>query len=207
MKRITAGLFAAFLAWAQPALAAKERVLSFDSVIRVGLDGGVTVTEIVTVVALGMKIKRGLIRELPLSADGVEVLEVLKNGEPEPWFTKMGPRSIRIYMGQEDVFLEHGEYTYSLTYREGDQIHSFPDHDELYWNVTGDGWGFAIERVSATVILPRGATILDREAYIGFTGEWEDLWTSHEDSRGNTVFRTTGALAARQGLTIAVSWR
>lgn len=215
--RSLAGIVVLLLAFMSsvPAQAQEERILSFDSVIRVDLDGDVTVTEEVTVVALGQDIKRGIYRELPLPAAGqdndvtagIEVLEVLRNGEPEPWFTESGPNSIRIYMGQKDVFLEPGEYTYSLTYREAGQIRSFPDYDELYWNVTGNGWEFTIEKASATVILPRGAAVLNGTAYTGFAGERGDAWQRHEDSLGNTVFRTTGKLASGQGLTIAVSWR
>jgi hypothetical protein len=161
LARIVA-FFLAFLL-SVPSHAAEERILSFDSVIRVDPDGGVTVTEEITVVALGREIRRGIYRELPLPATGIKVLAVLKNGEPEPWFTESGPNSIRIYMGQKDVFLEHGDYTYSLTYREAGQISSFSDYDKLYWNVTGNGWGFTIEQASATVILPRGGKLAPRQ--------------------------------------------
>ena len=50
--------------------------------------------------------------------------------------------------------LPHGEHTYELVYRTDRQMGYFADHDELYWNVTGNGWDFPIDRVTARVELP-----------------------------------------------------
>lgn len=38
------------------------------------------------------------------------------------------------------------EYGYALRYRTSRLIGYFENHDELYWNVTGLGWSFTIER-------------------------------------------------------------
>ena len=48
----------------------------------------------------------------------------------------------------------------------------FADHDELYWNVTGNGWGFPIDRASARVVLPADVPPADvrMEAYTGAAG-------------------------------------
>ena len=39
-----------------------------------------------------------------------------------------------------------------ITYTTGRQIRYFDDHDELYWNVTGNFWQFPILKASAIVI-------------------------------------------------------
>ena len=59
------------------------------------------------------------------------------------------------------VFLKPSRYTYSLTYRTNRQIGFFERFDELYWNVTGNGWRFPIERAAAVVELPTGATVIE----------------------------------------------
>ena len=46
------------------------------------------------------------------------------------------------------------------------QLGFFDDFDELYWNVTGNGWEFVIEKVEALVVLPPGADVLKSAAYI-----------------------------------------
>ena len=42
----------------------------------------------------------------------------------------------------------------------------FPDHDELYWNVTGNEWAAPIETASARILLPGGDGLKAR----AFTG-------------------------------------
>ena len=82
-----------------------------------------------------------------------------------------------------------------------------PHYDELYWNVTGNGWTFPIEATTAVVRLPPGARILQHEAYTGYQGE---------NGRDFKVFSATGneyrAVATRnfapgEGMTVAVAWQ
>ena len=42
-----------------------------------------------------------------------------------------------------------------ITYRVANGLRFYPDHDEFYWNVTGNQWQVPIERVEARVALPR----------------------------------------------------
>ena len=210
--------FAAFLLVAIMSFApawAQERIYSFDSVIRVNEDASLTVTETIAVEARGQEIKRGIYRDFPTvypQPDGsrqearFEIVEVLRDGAPEPWFTKGDLDGIRVYFGREDVFLEPGRHVYKLTYRTTRQLRFFEDHDELYWNVNGNGWRFPADKVNATVLLPSGARMLDRTAYSGYIGEARDDWRAGEDAEGNPTFETTMAFPARMGLTIVVSF-
>ena len=45
-------------------------------------------------------------------------------------------------------------HVYTLIYTTTRQIGFFKDHGELFWNVTGNGWGFVIQNASATVHSP-----------------------------------------------------
>ena len=49
--------------------------------------------------------------------------------------------------------LANGEHIYTITYTTSRQLGFFRDHDELFWNATGNGWAFLIEHASATVRL------------------------------------------------------
>jgi uncharacterized membrane protein YgcG len=93
-----------------------------------------------------------------------------------------------------------------LTYRTDRQLGFFKEHDELYWNVTGNGWEFPLDRVTATVALPSGAAVLSAEAYTGMSGEKGTDFEASSDYRGRAVFRTTRTLNPQEGLTIVVSW-
>lgn len=167
-----AALLFAFVASA-PAHAAAERILDFDSRIEVGADGVLTVTETIRVTAFGLSIKRGIYRDFPTVYSrpdggthgvGFTVLEVLRDGEPEIWFQKPYGNMQRVYIGRKDVLLRPGDYTYRITYRTTRQIGFFDEHDELYWNVTGNSWALPIRDVRATVTLPEGAEVTRREA-------------------------------------------
>jgi hypothetical protein len=140
---------------------AAERIIDYRSDIAVDRDGWLTVTETIAVVAAGESIKRGIYRDFPTSYPGplwtrvlvpFEVLRVERDGQPEPYHTESLENGTRIYIGQEDVEIEHGPHTYRLTYRTGEQLGFFPDHDQLYWNVTGNGWAFPIDCATANVV-------------------------------------------------------
>ncbi len=207
-------LFLALLSFA-PARAQEERILNFDSRIEVGADGALTVTETIRVFARGDRIKRGIYRDFPTiyrwpngrrHSVGFTVLEVLRDGEPEPWFQKPQGNMQRVYIGRKNVQLRSGEYTYRITYRTTRQIGFFDGHDELYWNVTGNSWEFPIRDVRATVILPDGASVTRREAYTGAFGKRGRHWQLVPDEEAGSAFENTRELAPGEGFTIVVAW-
>lgn len=195
--------------------AQSERILEFNSRMQVQQDGSMTVTEEIRVVCARQQIKRGIYRDFPTKYKdrygnkvkvGFEVLEVLRDGFSEPYHFKELSNGKRVYIGKKEVLLKPGIYTYSITYKTDRQLGFFADFDELYWNVTGNGWGFVIEKVEALVELPPGADILKSAAYTGRFGEKGKDFTTDYDQYGNIIFTTTRKLMPKEGLTIAVAW-
>src|SRR5690606_25521415 len=88
---------------------------------------------------------------------GLDVQSVTRDGNSEPYAIERSSGVLRIRIGNANVFLPHGVHTYRIAYETTRQIRYFEDHDELYWNVTGNGWDFPILRASAEVRLPSGA--------------------------------------------------
>jgi uncharacterized membrane protein YgcG len=211
---ILLGLLLAIAA-AGSALAQQEEILSFDSRIEIGADGTLTVTESITVRATGRAIKRGIYRDFPTvyrwpdgrrHGVGFVVLKVLRDGRSEPWFQKRQGDMQRVYIGDKKRLLDPGRYSYTLTYRTDRQIGFFENHDELYWNVTGNEWKFPIRHASAAVILPAGAEPIETAAYTGGRGARGTAWTVGPDGLGDLRFTATRRLAAGEGLTIVVAW-
>jgi uncharacterized membrane protein YgcG len=196
---------------------AAERISSFHADIDVYPDGSMNVTETISVWAEGQAIKRGIYRDLPTiykDSFGGRVnvaytqIAVLRDGRAEPHHQTALSNGIRIYIGDKDRFLKKGAYTYTLSYRTERQLGFFDDHDELYWNVTGNGWRFPIESAGATVRLPSsvaGASVR-LEAYTGAAGAKGQDFEATLDAEASAQFRTTRALAGGEGLTIVVSW-
>lgn len=200
-----------WLAASFPAAGA-ELIRSYHSDIHLAADGELTVAETITVNAEGRDIRRGIFRDFPLTMEdeegrtvrvGFDVLSVTRNGQAEDWHTESITGGIRIYTGSEDVFLEEGEHTYVITYRTDRQIRYFDDHDELYWNVTGNGWMFRIEQASARVTFPEGAQVTEMVAYTGPLGA-ADTNAEMRASANTAVFSTTRPLAPNEGLTVVV---
>ena len=211
---IILGALAFFLS---PAAAAQqnERILLFDSHIRIQTDGSMTVTETIQVYAAGRQIKRGIYRDFPTRYTdrfgntvrvGFQVLSVRRNGRPEAFHQKKVSNGIRVYMGQKNQRVGTGEHAYTITYRTDRQLGYFDEFDELYWNVTGNGWSFPMGQVQAVVELPGSAEALEVSAYTGPTGARGQDFTVSRDDSGRIHFAVTRPLRPREGLTVAVSW-
>ena len=195
---------------------AAERITRFHADIEVLADGSMTVVETIAVRAEGREIKRGIYRDFPTVYRGVlgrrtvgfEVLGVERDARPEPWFTQALSNGVRVYIGDADRMLDPGDYVYTIAYRTDRQLGFFDAHDELYWNVTGNGWAFPIERASADVRLPDSVppAEIGVEAYTGPAGAREARYTAAVDAGGTARVESTAALAPGEGLTLVVTW-
>jgi hypothetical protein len=192
-----------------------ERILSFNSHIIIQPDASLLVTETIRVRAEGQEIKRGIYRDFPqlyrgrwglTQRTGFDVTGAQRDGQPETFRVEKRENGRRVYLGKSDVFLKAGEYNYELTYRTDRQLGFFQDHDELYWNVTGTGWVFPIDRATATVVPPANARVTAHEAYTGPMGAKGRDYESVVTPGGAVEFFATRRLAPREGLTIVVSW-
>jgi uncharacterized membrane protein YgcG len=193
--------------------AAEEYIRDYHSDIRIAADGELTVTETITVMAEGDRIRRGIFRDFPLTMEDArgrtihvdfDLVSVTRDGQQEPSHTESIARGIRIYAGGENTQLRPGVHTYEITYRTNRQIRYFDDHDELYWNVTGNGWQFRIARASARVTLP-GGEVTDTTAFTGAYGSTERDASITASGR-EAAFTTKQPLGREQGLTIVVGF-
>lgn len=209
-------LLTALLAFAASSGRGEERILSYRSDITIAADATMIVAETIRVRAEGVDIKRGIYRDFPTEyRDALgnryvvdfNVIDVSRDGIQEPWHTTSISRGVRVYVGSADRLLPTGEYSYTIVYRTHRQIGYFDDHDELYWNVTGNGWIFAIDEVSATVTLPGAVASGDivMEGYTGRRGsKGQDYAVTVED--GVASIRSTRVFNSEEGLTLVVSW-
>ena len=195
---------------------AVERVTDFHSSIRISADGVLTVTERIAVQAEGSEIKRGILRDFPTDYRDrlgnrvnvpFDVMEVKRNGAREHWVLERLSNGARVRIGRGEVMLARGEHVYEITYRTARQIGHFPDHDELYWNVNGNGWTLSFDHISAEVRLPHAvpANELRAEAYTGPQGaRGRDYQQMIRD--GAVGFRSTARFAPHHGMTIVVGF-
>ncbi|MFT4817599.1 MAG: putative membrane protein [Cyclobacteriaceae bacterium] len=195
---------------------AQEHIISYHSDIDIDVDGSMMVTEALRVHAEGVNIQRGIFRDFPTDYRdrlgnhylvAFDVLGVTRDGISEPWRMERLSNGVRVYIGNENVLLQPGDYSYLIRYRTDRQIGFFDDHDELYWNVTGNGWGFSILSASATVNLPSSVAAVNMSiaAFTGYEGINGQNYTGSVQG-GSAAFSTTQTLAPREGLTLVVTW-
>ena len=195
-----------------------ERIRDFRSDIHLLDDGTLLVKETITVFSTGNLIRHGIYREFPTHYKdrfgnnyvvGFRWLGALCDGYAETSRVEDYSNGLRIYLGDKNAYISRGEHTYELNYSTNRQLGFFNDHDELYWNVTGNGWGFPIDHASASVTLPT-AIVPGEVSLDGFTGPQSSLeksLTSSLQPDGKPEFETTRALAPREGLSIVLEWR
>lgn len=195
-----------------------EKIYSYNSEIYIEEDSSMIVEETIQVYAGGVNIKKGIYRDFPTKYKDkhnnnykvkFEVLEVLKDGKKEPYKLENQKNGVRVYIGDSNKTLRAGYYTYTIKYKTDRQIGYFDDHDELYWNVTGNGWSFRIDNVTAIVHLPDNVNMdkVNLEAYTGKQGSTGKKYTAYKDQFDNTVtFTTTDELYSEEGLTIVVGF-
>ena len=202
-----------FLAFSGVATAsAKElRIENFDAHIDVANNGAIDVTETIRAHFIGAG-WHGLYRSIPVqyvTPQGLnytlflDVKEVTDGSGHNLKFESSRVRhyrKLKIYIPDADNSVQ----TISIEYTVSDAIKFFEDHDELYWNVTGDEWDVPIQSVHAQIILPAGASNIRATVFTGVYGSRaKDAEIDVAASR--VEVRTTAPLPYHAGLTVAVA--
>jgi len=193
--------------------AARELVIQhFDERVTVSPNASIEVAERIDVQFIGGP-WHGIYRTIPVEYTDpaglnfslfLQPLSVTDdNGQPLKYETSRQGRYLRfkIYVPNAD----DSTRTVVLRYRVLDAVRFFSDHDELYWNVTGDQWDAPINEASAEIVLPDGTTGVRATAYTGVYGSREQQ--AQVNVHGNTAeIQATTPLGFRAGLTAVVGW-
>jgi hypothetical protein len=199
------------------AAAQTERIRDYLCDIKVQDDGTMLVRETIRVISAGKLIRHGIYRDFPTRYTdrlgnhyvvGFTLVAANHNGAPVESRVENYGNGVRIYLGREDTLVPAGFQSYSITYTTSRQLGFFKDHDELFWNVTGNGWVFPIDRVWATVRLPQKilAGKVRLGGYTGPQGSMAQDFTSATAPDDSFHFNTTHPLGPNEGLTILLDW-
>lgn len=189
-------------------------ITNFHSDIQLNADGSYQVSE--TIEVRFHRQRHGIYREIPYiyidelgdeMRTPLDVISVTKeNGEEWETLIEYGSNTVYIRIGSPDYFVD-GRQVYKITYLVENALLYFEDHDELYWNVTGNEWVASIENASATVHLPPGSSSKLKQgscytgAYGGNTGN-----CNFRKTEDGAEFYTTSILRGYEGFTIAFGY-
>jgi uncharacterized membrane protein YgcG len=195
-----------------PALLAARswRVADFHDTVSVGINGVTTVEERISAVFIGEY--HGIYRNIPIEYPGprgtnytlfLRVNSITdENGQKLKYeaSTSHGSRNLKIYIpGAVDT-----TRSVRISYTVQNAVRFFDDHDEFYWNVTGNDWPVPVDHASAFVALPAAAAgSLQAQAFTGVYGSVEHDATA-EVNGADVTSETNNPLPMRGGLTIDI---
>jgi uncharacterized membrane protein len=195
---------------AVPALAREWHVSSFVDNISVEQDGTMTVRERLMVDFEGAY--HGIYRDIPVEYPGPHgsnytlflTVTSVTDGQGESLkydsSVQNGYRHLKIYIPNAVNTRRIVEISYTVK----NGVRWFDDHDELYWNVTGNDWPVPIDGAMAIIMFPPGAARdLRAQAFTGVYGSQSQDATVVVN--GNVVkVQSNGPLSMREGLTADV---
>jgi len=197
-----------------PVYAADFVINNFTSHVTVYGDSSFTVRETIAVEFL--RPRHGIYREVPYRyrdslghkvETPTEVLAVTDGSEKKmPYKVSRQGDILNIRIGDPDKYVS-GTQTYMISYRVENAVLFFADHDELYWNVTGNQWEAQIRNASFSVSLATANKTKEfwASCYTGKTGSTESACT-YTASDNFIEFTPTRAFSPGEGLTIAYGW-
>jgi hypothetical protein len=210
MKRLVVAL--ALLLVAVPAVAQRSLAIKrFEAAIIVNADGTVDVTETITAEFSGAW--NGIYRTVPV---------LYRTPQGFSWTLRLediratddAGTPLKVERSRERHYLklklwvpsaENATRTVVLHYRAVNGLRFFEDHDELYWNITGDEWDVPIESVSARIELPAAVTGVRAIAFDGAYGSTAQ--NADIAIEGRTVrVSMPEPLAFHAGVTAVVGW-
>jgi uncharacterized membrane protein YgcG len=203
--------FIALIFLAAPLAAREQRLLKFDVDIVVLPDASIDVTENITFQFMGGP-WHGIYREIPVEYAGpgglnyalfLDVKRLEEHGVKLRFESSRDRqyRKLKIYIPNAD----NSTHTITMEYVVSDALRFFEDHDEFYWNITGDEWTLPIESASAHIVFPEGTSNIRTNV---FTGGYRSTGRNAvAEVLGTAVdVHTTTPLGLREGLTIAVAF-
>jgi uncharacterized membrane protein len=208
--RKTVLLSACFIVVTALAQAKSWRISDFHDDIDIAKDGSAFVTEHITLTFVGEW--HGIYRKIPIEYPGpgetgyklyLHVISVAnEQGQDLKYDSSVsnGERDLKIFIPDA----VDATRTVVIVYTVSDGMRFFADHDEFYWNVTGNDWPVPIDHASATVRFPENAAgSLRAQAFTGVYGSVERDATSNVNA-ATAEFETNSPLPMRGGLTIDV---
>jgi len=187
---------------------------SFHSDITVNRDSSIVVTE--RIETEFQRPRHGIYRDIPFRfrddlgktvITPIDVLSVTdENNRPREYKVMRYGSNLRIRIGSADRYVR-GRQTYVISYRVDNAVLFFDDHDELYWNVTGERWRTVIRKASANIFIEAAGTDGDFWADC-FTGRYgsKEKACSFDVEGGVGRFVTVRSLRPGEGLTVAFGW-
>ncbi|MFA5986362.1 MAG: DUF2207 domain-containing protein [Parcubacteria group bacterium] len=185
-----------------------EEIKTYDVDMTINADATVDVAETIQY-DYGTTQRHGIYRDVPvkytnatndnrtITLDHITVAD--QYGVPYTFVTARDGDNLQIKIGNADKFVT-GMNTYVITYTVTGAINYFDDHDELYWNATGDRWSALMKAVQVTVHAPQISKTACFAGPYGSTVACDDMITNND----RTVTFAQENLVSGSGVTTVI---
>ena len=166
MRKIIIAVFCSILFLSQAVLAniyASEKITSFTANIQVKEDGRIQIEESINY-DFGGEMRHGIYWKIPLSKVNnnkkkyrLEIKKIIVTdnlGKSYPFSQSYQGDNLQLKIGNANSYVS-GEKLYKINYEIAGAITYFSDHDELNWNIIGNGWEVPIASANATINFPQ----------------------------------------------------
>lgn len=219
MKKISILIFALTLFFGLASMARAEEVSFFSGAITIQTNSSIVVTENIGY-DFGTLERHGIYRDIPYQYQArggnynldINILSVQdESGAKVSYTESRSGGKLRIKIGDADKMLT-GQKNYFIKYEVAGALNYFDDHDELYWNVTGNDWVVNIKKAMVNVSLPNvsiSQNSLKTACYAGELGSSDQSLckVTMDQTNKKINFTYTGdTLASGQGLTLVLSF-
>ena len=216
MKVFFAFLLFCFFYFPGTALA-EQTIDDFTVKILINSDASLHITESI-IYNFGDDLKHGIFRDIPvnykvkggkysLKMSDIGVVDPIGQAYEFEVLSKGDYKSIKIGNANDYVT---GRKKYIISYRVDRALNFFDDHDELYWNVTGDSWEVDIKQARAEVYLPTPMPEdnIDTACYAGVVASSDKCisqrYSYARENFVNSISFTNDKISAGEGMTVVV---
>jgi len=198
---------------------AAEQINNFTTEIKINQDASFDVKEVIEY-DFGSEMRHGIYRDIPIKYQrdndnyNIEISDILVTdslGNSYQFSTSKSGGVLTIKIGDPNKIIT-GEHVYEIYYQVNWAINYFTDHDELYWNATGNEWDVPIDQSAAEVSFsfPVESAGLTKTCFQGpINSQQECLNSSVETAAGGFLKKIsyqTDVLYPDEGLTIVVGF-
>ncbi len=195
-----------------------ERIHSLEVEYEIRRDGTVVFEQRFLLGVAGAAIRRGPLLSYLTVFQGpgglildneLEILDVRRDGEPEPFHVKRGEGFLSLYVGEPDRLLEHRDHRYLVRGRMEADWRRGEGEFSTAFDVVGSLPTLPIDEASVVVRLPEGvAPSRFTPSVSGVDPAAErngPAWNMREEGRA-TVVRTTAAMGRNRSFFVNLAW-
>lgn len=162
----------------EPVAQSTEEIIRFDSKITINQDTSLSITE--SIDYFTPEEKHGIYRYIPeryrregkvVSNKVTQISVTSEVGEGIPFQVSRENGNVTMKIGDENKTFS-GRKTFVISYKVAKAILQHPEFDELYWDITGEGWAFPIKQARVFITSPFAQTT-EKKCFTGPIGGTE----------------------------------